>query len=306
MTRTCAGCGAEFEVLTRAGVGGPPRLYCSEACRRTHNIAKTCAKYHATKELRLFRLPMKASVQTCIGCGAGVRSSQTKVLCVDCRTERDRARWRERGNTRSKLRRMARTQGDLSRDQRRELLAAAHSCPVCSVSMSDDGDARNGKTIDHIVPLSHGGADTVANVRVVCRTCNIKRGNRTDDLAGVQIRLDQVDTLAPTTRRVVVVREAQPCRGCGAATVGCAYCSQSCMDADRLRKPAQAYAMRVSGAKWDDVAKVCGYSGPGAAFLAADRVAKMIDEGRFVKSAEGKYPARSIARRLTCCHRFDE
>jgi 5-methylcytosine-specific restriction endonuclease McrA len=31
---------------------------------------------------------------------------------------------------------------------------------------------------DHIVPHSKGGADTIENLRVLCRACNGKRGNR--------------------------------------------------------------------------------------------------------------------------------
>lgn len=32
--------------------------------------------------------------------------------------------------------------------------------------------------LDHIVPVSHGGMDTVDNLRVLCATCNVTRGNR--------------------------------------------------------------------------------------------------------------------------------
>lgn len=32
--------------------------------------------------------------------------------------------------------------------------------------------------LDHIVPVSHGGQDTVDNLRVLCATCNVSRGNR--------------------------------------------------------------------------------------------------------------------------------
>lgn len=33
-------------------------------------------------------------------------------------------------------------------------------------------------TLDHIIPWSHGGPDTVGNLRVLCRSCNSSRGNR--------------------------------------------------------------------------------------------------------------------------------
>jgi 5-methylcytosine-specific restriction endonuclease McrA len=31
---------------------------------------------------------------------------------------------------------------------------------------------------DHIIPHSKGGADTVANLRLLCRQCNLEKGNR--------------------------------------------------------------------------------------------------------------------------------
>ena len=33
-------------------------------------------------------------------------------------------------------------------------------------------------TLDHIVPFSHGGTHTPENLRVLCRPCNARRGNR--------------------------------------------------------------------------------------------------------------------------------
>lgn len=38
----------------------------------------------------------------------------------------------------------------------------------------------NDLTLDHITPWSHGGADTVENLRVLCRSCNSTRGNRVE------------------------------------------------------------------------------------------------------------------------------
>lgn len=35
-------------------------------------------------------------------------------------------------------------------------------------------------SLDHIIPYSHGGPDTVENLRVLCRRCNSVRGNRVE------------------------------------------------------------------------------------------------------------------------------
>ncbi len=36
----------------------------------------------------------------------------------------------------------------------------------------------NNLTLDHIVPVSHGGKSTPKNLRTLCRSCNSRRGNR--------------------------------------------------------------------------------------------------------------------------------
>jgi hypothetical protein len=41
-------------------------------------------------------------------------------------------------------------------------------------------DATEDLTLDHIIPWSHGGPDTVGNLRVLCRRCNSARGNRVE------------------------------------------------------------------------------------------------------------------------------
>ena len=45
-----------------------------------------------------------------------------------------------------------------------------YTCVFCS-SVED-------LTLDHIIPWSRGGEDTVTNLRTLCRSCNSRRGNR--------------------------------------------------------------------------------------------------------------------------------
>lgn len=47
-----------------------------------------------------------------------------------------------------------------------------YTCVLCSTT--------NDLTLDHITPWSHGGEDVVSNLRVLCRSCNSKRGNRVE------------------------------------------------------------------------------------------------------------------------------
>lgn len=43
-------------------------------------------------------------------------------------------------------------------------------CAVCG--------SREGLTWDHIVPVSRGGKTVMSNLRVLCRPCNSRKGNR--------------------------------------------------------------------------------------------------------------------------------
>lgn len=45
--------------------------------------------------------------------------------------------------------------------------------PWCSLCL-----ATSDLTADHVVPLSRGGKSEPGNVRVLCRSCNSRRGNR--------------------------------------------------------------------------------------------------------------------------------
>lgn len=52
-------------------------------------------------------------------------------------------------------------------------------CPSCARHLEWDRPGLPGSVeVDHIVPHSRGGEDTVANARILCRTCNRSRGNR--------------------------------------------------------------------------------------------------------------------------------
>ena len=51
-------------------------------------------------------------------------------------------------------------------------------CGCCSEQLS----------IDHVVPRSRGGADTWENVTTACLRCNVRKGNRTPQEAGMLLR----------------------------------------------------------------------------------------------------------------------
>lgn len=48
-----------------------------------------------------------------------------------------------------------------------------HICYLCGDALNDDG-----VTLDHVVPLSRGGEHSGENLRVACRPCNSRKGDR--------------------------------------------------------------------------------------------------------------------------------
>lgn len=54
-----------------------------------------------------------------------------------------------------------------------------HTCAYCS---------KPGTTVDHVIPVSRGGATTWANTVAACRPCNNRKGDRTPSEAGMTLR----------------------------------------------------------------------------------------------------------------------
>ncbi|MGB1698377.1 MAG: HNH endonuclease [Nannocystaceae bacterium] len=46
--------------------------------------------------------------------------------------------------------------------------------------ISADGEAFTSATIEHIIPKTHGGDDSVDNLAVACTRCNVLKGSRLD------------------------------------------------------------------------------------------------------------------------------
>ncbi len=56
-----------------------------------------------------------------------------------------------------------------------------YTCQYCGKTGGD-------LTIDHIMPKSRGGKDEWENVVIACLRCNVTKGNRTPEEAGMQMR----------------------------------------------------------------------------------------------------------------------
>ena len=61
------------------------------------------------------------------------------------------------------------------------LKRAGKRCELCGVAEGDEAyEARPPLHIDHITPRSKGGSNDLDNLQVLCRACNLGKGNRDD------------------------------------------------------------------------------------------------------------------------------
>lgn len=58
-----------------------------------------------------------------------------------------------------------------------------YTCQYCGAA-----PGRSLLTMDHVVPRSRGGQTSWENVVTACRTCNMRKGNRTPEEAGMALR----------------------------------------------------------------------------------------------------------------------
>jgi len=57
------------------------------------------------------------------------------------------------------------------REIRKRIIARDQVCQLCGL---DEGQMH----IDHIIPKSKGGSDIDSNLRLLCKSCNLRRGAR--------------------------------------------------------------------------------------------------------------------------------
>jgi 5-methylcytosine-specific restriction endonuclease McrA len=172
----CSGCGSRF-LAPRAGArGGAYRRTCSDACREATNRAGGRLGGSQPKRGK--------SPGACDNCGNWTAKGRNQFgrLCSSCAIARRRAYF----HTKGAQRRGAKTQGpiDVTLSHEAHLMAAARRCPICKTKLVAAPYLPASKELDHIIPLHAGGTHTIGNVRIVCRSCNVRRPKDGSDYLG--------------------------------------------------------------------------------------------------------------------------
>jgi len=172
--RACAHCGKPFFPSRR------DQIYCSS------NDGSYCAQ-RAYRARRAAGEPLRQveQIKTCVECGNEFTAykSNAKWCSKICRI-------RTTGRDASRRRGPVRPDSEPYTD--REIFERdGWVCQICHTPVDREASRMHvdGATIDHVVPLSRGGADAPGNVVTAHWRCNRDKGNR--PLAALKIRKDQ-------------------------------------------------------------------------------------------------------------------
>ena len=207
---SCEHCSAAFDRYPK----GRPRRFCSRKCQKDSWIQKTnyvayekvvrqtpicysdcdeCGKFHVRRASTTWQSFVKAGgVLRCYACA----KSRKKAKKIEGERAR-RALWRENNDPRYESlkaresnkvhRRRVRitATSDVSNSFLRRLRLSRKTCPLCGQRFSE----QNRASVDHVVPLALGGTHTRDNLRLLCCSCNSRRGATLSDVSNFQLNL---------------------------------------------------------------------------------------------------------------------
>lgn len=196
----CVECGREIE---SSRYGPSRRMYCSSRCKkaafnRANPRAMTPRKRTANQRRRsaLARLNRAAlGVQAglrrwtagpCSICGRLFVSPQDSTTCSSvCATRRDKRRWRRKNGSDNTRKRAQRFGVEYQRIEPRSIYARDNwTCGLCHepIDRATVYPDLGSPSIDHVVPMSLGGAHVKSNVQASHLGCNIEKGNNVEKL----------------------------------------------------------------------------------------------------------------------------
>ena len=160
---------------------------------RDEIIEKSCKYYENNKEkIAKYKARYQVSNKENLAIKKSIYYGNNKDKCIESSKEwmiNNRDKWlriqsksrfknRDKINAHRHKRRVIASEGDLTGSQWKEIkLSNNYSCVHCGKR-----EPNIKLTIDHIVPLSKGGLHTMSNVQPLCKSCNSKKGNRSNEL----------------------------------------------------------------------------------------------------------------------------
>lgn len=154
----CAECGRRCEMWSL-------KKYCSESCKRAASSKRLSMVWIAKRD----RANSSREVRACVVCGSEFRVGLRTLCCSEmCSAQLERDR--RSGHTHK--RRADRFGCSYEHvDRIRVFERDKWRCQICGVKVD-----RQSAELDHIVPMSMGGAHSYANAQCACATCNRKKG----------------------------------------------------------------------------------------------------------------------------------
>ncbi|MCA9630010.1 MAG: HNH endonuclease [Myxococcales bacterium] len=88
---------------------------------------------------------------------------------------------------------------DIRLTRKNLLMRDDYSCQYCGVQPS-----LRDLNVDHVLPRSRGGADSWENLVISCRRCNLVKGHRTPEEAGMRLRAHPNKPRWSTTKHILL------------------------------------------------------------------------------------------------------
>jgi hypothetical protein len=169
LSKSCAWCNKTYITNLKKS------KFCCSRCRNAYSSDKqvkaTQAKNAANP--RRFDFDCDRCFQT-VQTGKPVTRGAYGRFCHNCSLVKRRERYRIKTAKRQKITNPIRISADvlIERD--------GNVCHICltQIDLSLARNSRFGATIDHVIPVSKGGADTLDNMKLAHWICNIKKGNK--------------------------------------------------------------------------------------------------------------------------------
>ena len=261
MKALCAGDCGKTLTLSRSSL--PPGQATCQECRNAKPKRK-----HSGPHYRACAIYPR----NCTECGKPFIARRFTMLCCSGKCSDDRRARRNNKSTprtrnKGHVRRSLEKYSDITPAYEAVLRSRTRKCRLCATYMTGKPDHPNSKHLDHIIPIGVGGTHTIGNVRIICRTCNLKRPKDGSDLTGWQPTLwAQVPGVvikpkpapAPPPPRVAKARCSCGNEITNGQTSRCAQCLH--------RLTVQAAAMRDHGMKWQEICDALGYTNTGALY----------------------------------------